>query len=93
MDSLVNLPSQDCGCTNSSDRDAGDWSAVCVCVVDKSCDCDLQDEKPEKDCCDDHNGMYRIERKETNKDTEVCYVPEAFVSVVPVTSTPINRTD
>ncbi|KAK0050369.1 hypothetical protein Bpfe_020253 [Biomphalaria pfeifferi] len=31
--------------------------------------------------------MYRVERKETNEETEDCYVPEAFVPVVPVTST------
>ncbi|KAI8781719.1 hypothetical protein BgiBS90_017115 [Biomphalaria glabrata] len=27
------LPGQDCGCTNSGDGGAGDWSAVCDCVV------------------------------------------------------------
>ncbi|KAI8793933.1 ATP-dependent RNA helicase DHX29 [Biomphalaria glabrata] len=31
--------------------------------------------------------MYRIERKVTNEETEDCYVPEAFVPVVLVTST------
>ncbi|KAI8791873.1 hypothetical protein BgiBS90_007337 [Biomphalaria glabrata] len=30
------LPGQDCGCTNSGDGGAGDWSAVCDCVVGKS---------------------------------------------------------
>ncbi|KAI8781428.1 ATP-dependent RNA helicase DHX29 [Biomphalaria glabrata] len=88
VDSLVmKLHGQNCGCTNSGDGGAGDWSAVCVCVVGKSCGCDFQDEKRDGDCCDDLNGMYRIERKETNEETEVCYVPEAFVPVVPVTST------
>ncbi|KAI8734922.1 hypothetical protein BgiBS90_036631 [Biomphalaria glabrata] len=99
VDSLVKkLRGQDCGCTNSGDGDAGDLSAVCVCVVGKSCGCDFQDEKCNGDCCDDLNGMYRVERKETNEVfvpvvpvtstlTEVCYVPEAFVPVVPVTST------
>ncbi|KAI8785516.1 ATP-dependent RNA helicase DHX29 [Biomphalaria glabrata] len=99
VDSLVKkLRGQDCGCTNSGDGDAGDLSAVCVCVVGKSCGCDFQDEKRDGDCCDDLNGMYRVERKETNEVfvpvvpvsstlTEVCYVPEADVPVVPVTST------
>ncbi|KAI8761258.1 hypothetical protein BgiBS90_031043 [Biomphalaria glabrata] len=88
VDSLVKkLRGQDCGCTNSGDGDAGDLSAVCVCVVGKSCGCDFQDEKRDNDCCDDLNEMYRIERKETNEETEDCYVPEAFVPVVPVTST------
>ncbi|KAI8770517.1 hypothetical protein BgiBS90_028403, partial [Biomphalaria glabrata] len=46
VDSLVKkLRGQDCGWTNSGDGDAGDWSAVCVCVVGKSCGCDFQDEK------------------------------------------------
>ncbi|KAI8796138.1 hypothetical protein BgiBS90_003905, partial [Biomphalaria glabrata] len=88
VDSLVKkLRGQDCGCTNSGDGDAGDLSAVCVCVVGKSCGCDFQDEKRDNDCCDDLNEMYRIERKVTNEETEDCYVPEAFVPVVPVTST------
>ncbi|KAI8797226.1 hypothetical protein BgiBS90_002403 [Biomphalaria glabrata] len=88
VDSLVKkLRGLDCGCTNSGDGDAGDLSAVCVCVVGKSCGCDFQDEKRDNDCCDDLNEMYRIERKETNEEIEVCYVPEAFVPVVPVTST------
>ncbi|KAI8793913.1 ATP-dependent RNA helicase DHX29 [Biomphalaria glabrata] len=99
VDSFVKkLRGQDCGCTNSGDGDAGDLSAVCVCVVGKSCGCDFQDEKRDGDCCDDLNGMYRVERKETNEVfvpvvpvtstlTEVCYVPEADVPVVPVTST------
>ncbi|KAI8793126.1 hypothetical protein BgiBS90_006115 [Biomphalaria glabrata] len=88
VDSLVKkLRGQDCGCTNSGDGDAGDWSAVCVCVVGKSCGCDFQDEKRDNDCCDDLNEMYRIEGKETNEETEDCYVPEAFVPVVPVTET------
>ncbi|KAI8736570.1 hypothetical protein BgiBS90_036212 [Biomphalaria glabrata] len=90
VDSLVKkLRGQDCGCTNSGDGDAGDLSAVCVCVVGKSCGCDFQDEKRDGDCCDDLNGMYRVERKETNEVfvpvvpvtstlTEVCYVPEAM---------------
>ncbi|KAI8772037.1 hypothetical protein BgiBS90_027572 [Biomphalaria glabrata] len=70
VDSLVKkLHGQDCGCTNSGDGDAGDWSAVCVCVVSKSCGCDFQDEKRDGDCCDDLNGMYRVERKETNEET------------------------
>ncbi|KAI8796192.1 hypothetical protein BgiBS90_003959 [Biomphalaria glabrata] len=86
VDSLgKKLPGQDCGCTNSGDEDAGDLSAVCVCVVGKSCGCDFQDEKRDGDCCDDLNGMYRVERKETNEETEVCYVP--------VTSTSMSRTD
>ncbi|KAI8794041.1 alpha-actinin A [Biomphalaria glabrata] len=86
VDSLVKkLHGQDCGCTNSGDGDAGDLSAVCV--VGKSCGCDFQDEKRDGDCCDDLNGMYRVERKETNEETGDCYVPEAFVPVVPVTST------
>ncbi|KAI8791098.1 hypothetical protein BgiBS90_009022 [Biomphalaria glabrata] len=30
VDSMVKkLHGQDCGCTNSGDGDAGDWSAVC----------------------------------------------------------------
>ncbi|KAI8797631.1 hypothetical protein BgiBS90_002808, partial [Biomphalaria glabrata] len=71
VDSLVKkLRGQDCGCTNSGDGDAGDLSAVCVCVVGKSCGCDFQDEKRDNDCCDDFNEMYRIERKETNEETE-----------------------
>ncbi|KAI8789247.1 mannose 6-phosphate receptor protein, partial [Biomphalaria glabrata] len=71
VDSLVKkLLGQDCGCTNSGDGDAGNWSAVCVCVVGKSCDCDFQDEKRDNDCCDDLKEMYRIERKETNEETE-----------------------
>ncbi|KAK0056575.1 alpha-actinin A [Biomphalaria pfeifferi] len=85
-DTLVKeLRDQDCGCTNSGDGDAGDWSAVCV--VGKSCGCDFQDEKRDNDCCDDLNEMYQIEGKETNEETEDCYVPEAFVPVVTVTST------
>ncbi|KAI8774773.1 alpha-actinin A [Biomphalaria glabrata] len=88
VDSLVKkLRGQDCGCSNSGDGDAGDLSAVCVCVVGKSCGCDFQDEKRDNDCCDDLNEMYRIELKVTNEETEDCYVPEAFVPVVPVTST------
>ncbi|KAI8790091.1 hypothetical protein BgiBS90_008015 [Biomphalaria glabrata] len=56
VDSLVKkLRGQDCGCTNSGDGDAGDLSAVCVCVVGKSCGCDFQDEKRDNDCCDDLN--------------------------------------
>ncbi|KAI8779642.1 hypothetical protein BgiBS90_018836, partial [Biomphalaria glabrata] len=71
VDSLVKkLRGQDCGCTNSGDGDAGDLNAVCVCVVGKSCGCDFQDEKRDGDCCDDLNGMYRVERKETNEETE-----------------------
>ncbi|KAI8798795.1 hypothetical protein BgiBS90_001098 [Biomphalaria glabrata] len=88
VDSLVKkLRGQGCGCTNSGDGDAGDLSAVCVCVVGKSCGCDFQDENRDNDCCVDLNEMYRIERKVTNEETEDCYVPEAFVPVVPVTST------
>ncbi|KAI8798056.1 hypothetical protein BgiBS90_000359 [Biomphalaria glabrata] len=69
VDSLVKkLRGQDCGCTNSGDGDAGDWSAVCV--VGKSFGCDFQDEKRDNDCCDDLNEMYRIEGKETNEETE-----------------------
>ncbi|KAK0070309.1 hypothetical protein Bpfe_000292 [Biomphalaria pfeifferi] len=84
VDSLVKkLRGQDCGCTNSGDGDVGDWSAVCV--VGKSCGCDFQDEKRDNDCCDDLNEMYQIERKETNEETEDCYVPEAFDPVVLVT--------
>ncbi|XP_055887154.1 uncharacterized protein LOC129926521 [Biomphalaria glabrata] len=94
VDSLVKkLRGQDCGCTNSGDGDAGDLSAVCVCVMGKSCGCDFQDEKRDNDCCDDLNEMYRIERKVTNEETEDCYVPEAFVPVVPVTSTSMSRTE
>ncbi|KAI8797856.1 hypothetical protein BgiBS90_000159 [Biomphalaria glabrata] len=86
VDSLVKkLRGQDCGCTNSGDGDAGDLSTVCV--VGKSCGCDFQDEKRDNDCCDDLNEMYQIEGKETHEETEDCYVPEAFVPVVPVTST------
>ncbi|KAI8791184.1 hypothetical protein BgiBS90_009108, partial [Biomphalaria glabrata] len=71
VDSLVKkLHGQDCGCTNSGDRDAGDWSAVCVCVMGKSCGRDFLDEKRDNDCCDDLNGMYQIEGKETNEETE-----------------------
>ncbi|KAI8764139.1 hypothetical protein BgiBS90_030377 [Biomphalaria glabrata] len=36
------LPGQDCGCTNSGDGGAGDWSAVCDCVVGKSDGDDFQ---------------------------------------------------
>ncbi|KAI8775672.1 hypothetical protein BgiBS90_024148 [Biomphalaria glabrata] len=61
------LPGQDCGCTNSGDGGAGDCSAVCDCVVGKSCEGDFQDEKLEDDCCDDLSWMYRIETKETNE--------------------------
>ncbi|KAI8788849.1 hypothetical protein BgiBS90_011517 [Biomphalaria glabrata] len=32
------LPGQDCGCTNSGDGGAGDWSAVCGCVVGNESD-------------------------------------------------------
>ncbi|KAI8791511.1 hypothetical protein BgiBS90_006975 [Biomphalaria glabrata] len=54
VDSLVKkLRGQDCGCTNSGDGDAGDLSAVCVCVVGKSCGCDFQDEKHE--CQSNHS--------------------------------------
>ncbi|KAI8761453.1 hypothetical protein BgiBS90_031238 [Biomphalaria glabrata] len=71
VDSLVkNGRGQDCGCTNSGDGDAGDLSAVCVCVVGKSCGCDFQDENRDNDCCVDLNEMYRIERKVTNEETE-----------------------
>ncbi|KAI8780538.1 hypothetical protein BgiBS90_017889 [Biomphalaria glabrata] len=43
VDSLVTkLHGQDCGSTNSGDGDAGNWSAVCVCVVDKSCGYECQ---------------------------------------------------
>ncbi|XP_055901383.1 uncharacterized protein LOC129928870 [Biomphalaria glabrata] len=92
VDSLVKkLRGQDCGCTNSGDGDDWNWSAVCV--VGKSCGCDFQDEKRDNDCCDDLNEMYRIERKVTNEETEDCYVPEAFVPVVPVTSTSMSRTE
>ncbi|KAI8789955.1 alpha-actinin A [Biomphalaria glabrata] len=88
------LPGQDCGCTNSGDGGAGDWRAVCDCVVGKSGGDDFQNEKCDNDCCDDLNGMCRIERKETNEETrEVCYVPEVFVPGVPVTSTSVSRTD
>nr|KAI8756591.1 hypothetical protein BgiMline_010106 [Biomphalaria glabrata] len=47
IDSLVKetLLGQDCGCTDSGDRDDENVSAVCVCVVGKSCGCDFQDEK------------------------------------------------
>ncbi|KAK0048196.1 alpha-actinin A [Biomphalaria pfeifferi] len=94
VDSLVKkLRGQDCGCTNSGDGDAGDLSAVCVCVVGKSCGCDFQDKKRDNDCCDDLNGMYLIEGKEINEETEACYVPEAFVPVVPVTTTLMSWTD
>ncbi|KAI8796992.1 hypothetical protein BgiBS90_002169, partial [Biomphalaria glabrata] len=58
-----------------------------VSDVGKSCGCDFQDEKRDGDCCDDLNGMNRVERKETNEETGDCYVPEVFVPVVPVTST------
>ncbi|KAK0064941.1 hypothetical protein Bpfe_005499 [Biomphalaria pfeifferi] len=64
------LPGQECGCTNSGDGGAGDWSAVCDCVVGKSGGDDFQGEKRDNDCCDDLNGLYRIERKETNETRE-----------------------
>ncbi|KAI8773101.1 hypothetical protein BgiBS90_026580 [Biomphalaria glabrata] len=83
VDSLVKkLHGQDCGYTNSGDGDAGDLSAVCVCVVGKSCGRDFLDEKRDNDCCDELNGMYRIEGKETNEETEV-----------PVTNTSMSWTD
>ncbi|KAK0053284.1 hypothetical protein Bpfe_017215 [Biomphalaria pfeifferi] len=69
------LPGQDCGCTNSGDGGARDCS--------KSCGCDIQDEKRDNDCLHDLNGMYKIERKKKNERTEVCYVPEVFVSDIP----------
>ncbi|KAI8742814.1 hypothetical protein BgiBS90_034315 [Biomphalaria glabrata] len=49
------LPGQDCGCTNSGDGGAGDWSAVCDYVVGKSVAGDFQGEKRDDDCCDDLN--------------------------------------
>ncbi|KAK0055916.1 hypothetical protein Bpfe_014585, partial [Biomphalaria pfeifferi] len=49
------LPGQDCGCTNSGDGGAGDWSAVCDYVVGKSDGDDFQGEKCDNDCCDDLN--------------------------------------
>ncbi|KAI8742861.1 hypothetical protein BgiBS90_034362, partial [Biomphalaria glabrata] len=56
VDLLVKkLRGQDCGCTNSGDGDAGDLSAVCVCVVGKSCGCDFQDEKRDDECQSDHS--------------------------------------
>ncbi|KAK0047960.1 hypothetical protein Bpfe_022577 [Biomphalaria pfeifferi] len=88
IDSLMKqLPGQDCGCTNSGDGGAGDYSAVCDCVVGKSCGGDFQDEKRDDDCCDDLIGMFRIETKERNETREVCYVLEAFVPNVSATST------
>ncbi|XP_013096342.2 uncharacterized protein LOC106079684 isoform X1 [Biomphalaria glabrata] len=94
VDSLVKkLHGQDCGCTNSGNGDAGNWSAVCVCVVGKSCGCDFQDEKRDNDCCDELNWMYRIKRKEKNEETKDCYVPEAFVPDVPNTCISMSRTD
>ncbi|XP_055899136.1 uncharacterized protein LOC129928531 [Biomphalaria glabrata] len=51
------LPGQDCGCTNSGDGGAGDWSAVCDCVVGKSGGDDFHGEKRDNDCCDDFNGI------------------------------------
>ncbi|KAI8761398.1 alpha-actinin A [Biomphalaria glabrata] len=84
------LPGQDYGCTNSGDAGARDWSAVCDCVVGKSGGDDFQGEKRDNDCCDDLNGINRIERKETNEETrEVCYEPETLVPGIPATS----RTD
>ncbi|KAI8793993.1 hypothetical protein BgiBS90_004369 [Biomphalaria glabrata] len=62
------LPGQDCDCTNSGDRGAGDCSAVSDCVVGKSCGCDFKDEKRDDDCCNNLNGMYQIQRKETNEE-------------------------
>ncbi|KAI8773482.1 hypothetical protein BgiBS90_025900, partial [Biomphalaria glabrata] len=56
VDSLVKLHGQDCGCTNSGDGDAGDWSAVYGCVVGKFCGHDFLDEKRDNDRCDDLNG-------------------------------------
>ncbi|KAK0046011.1 hypothetical protein Bpfe_024590 [Biomphalaria pfeifferi] len=83
VDSLIKkLHGQDC---------AGDWSAVCV--VGKCCGCDFQDEKRDNDCCDDLNEMYQMEQKETNEETEVCFVPEGFVPVGPVTSISMSWTD
>ncbi|KAI8764267.1 hypothetical protein BgiBS90_030505 [Biomphalaria glabrata] len=62
------LPGQDCGCTNSGDRGAGVCSTICDSVVGKSCGCDFKDVKRGKDCCNDLNGMYQIQRKETNEE-------------------------
>ncbi|KAK0054574.1 hypothetical protein Bpfe_015919 [Biomphalaria pfeifferi] len=45
------------GCTNSGDEGAGDWSAVCDCVVGKSDGDDFQGEKRDNDCCDDLSRM------------------------------------
>ncbi|KAI8763958.1 histone H1, gonadal isoform X3 [Biomphalaria glabrata] len=71
INSLVKgqLPGQDCGCTNSGDGGAGDWSAVCDCVVGKSGGDDFRGEKRDNDCCDDLNWINRIERKEKNDET------------------------
>ncbi|KAK0068441.1 hypothetical protein Bpfe_002376 [Biomphalaria pfeifferi] len=55
------LPGQDCGCTNSDDGGAGDWSAVCDCVVGKS------GGERDNDCCDYLNEINRIERKEKKR--------------------------
>ncbi|KAK0049713.1 hypothetical protein Bpfe_020898 [Biomphalaria pfeifferi] len=68
VNSLVKkLRGQDGGCTNSGDGDAGNWSAVCVCVVGKSCGCDFQDEKRDNDCCDDleSNGKRQMKKLKT----------------------------
>ncbi|KAI8771903.1 hypothetical protein BgiBS90_027438 [Biomphalaria glabrata] len=74
VDSLVKkLHGEDCGCTDSSDGDAGDWSAVCVCVVGKSCGCDSQDEKRDNDCYDVLNGMYLKEcGRQENYQQSMC---------------------
>ncbi|KAK7010229.1 hypothetical protein BgiMline_001823 [Biomphalaria glabrata] len=75
VDSLVKkLRGQDCGCTNSGDGDAGDLSAVCVCVVGKSCGCDFQDEKRDGDCCDDLNGCTESNGKRQMKYLFLLYL-------------------
>ncbi|KAI8782829.1 hypothetical protein BgiBS90_016316 [Biomphalaria glabrata] len=53
VDSLVKekLHDQDCGCTNSGDGDAGNWSVVFDCFVGKSYACDFKNEKRDNDCC------------------------------------------
>ncbi|KAI8781800.1 hypothetical protein BgiBS90_017199 [Biomphalaria glabrata] len=51
------LPGQDCGCTNSGDGGAGNWSAVCNFVVGKSVGGDFQGEKRDDDCFDDLNAL------------------------------------
>ncbi|KAK0067593.1 hypothetical protein Bpfe_003100 [Biomphalaria pfeifferi] len=74
INSLVKgqLPGQDCGCTNSGDGGAGDWNAVCDCVVVKSGGDDFHGEKRDNDCCDDEaEKAYVLETMATSGSTTV----------------------